>query len=488
MPVLLAIDDDRSVLVTIEHALRATDLTVWTANGAQAAREHLERGPDVVILDVMLPDESGLDLFSEIHRLDPKLPVIFVTADATSETAIAAMKAGALDYLLKPIDVERLREVVGRALEIRRLMRVPVDMPPQDSNDVRDELIGRSAVMQEVYKAIGRVAAQDVTVLIRGESGTGKELVARAIYQHSPRSGDRFLAVNCAALTETLLESELFGHEKGSFTGADRRRIGKFEQCSGGTIFLDEVGDMSPLVQSKVLRVLQEQRFERVGGTETVAVDVRVIAATNRDLEKMVAQGSFREDLYYRLNGFTISLPPLRERGDDLLLLVEHGLRLCRQQLKKEVIGVAPEALHRLVNYRWPGNVRELQSVLRQAVLQTTGSVVLPEFLPDFVRDERPPPDAPASARGGGVDWQAFLEQQMARGTNNLYAECRDKLDREIISAVLRATHGNQSRAAEILGITRGSLRTKIRALGITVDYQVSTPETPVVPIHDRAG
>ena len=240
--------------------------------------------------------------------------------------------------------------------------------------------------MQEVYKAIGRVAPQDVTVLILGESGTGKELVARAIYHYSKRAPGPFLAINCAAIPENLLESELFGHEKGAFTGADRKRIGKFEQASGGTLFLDEIGDMTPLTQTKILRVLQGQEFERVGGNEPIRADVRVVAATNRDLEKMVAEGTFRGDLYYRLNVYTIRLPPLRERGDDLPLLAEHFVRRFGRELGKDVRGVSPEAMELLRRYPWPGNVRELQSVVKQALLGTTGPVVLPEFLPAAVR------------------------------------------------------------------------------------------------------
>ncbi len=267
--------------------------------------------PDVVLLDVMLPDMSGIEACRRIHDIAPKVPVIFITAGGSSDTAIEAMSLGAFDYLLKPLDLDRVQQLVTQALEIRRLMHVPVQFQADgDRPTPGDLLIGRTPQMQEVYKAIGRVAPQDVATLIRGESGSGKELVARAIYHHSRRAAGPFLAVNCAALAESLLESELFGHEKGSFTGATMQRIGKFEQCNGGTLFLDEVGDMSPLVQSKVLRVLQEQRFERVGGTQTIQTDVRIIAATNRDLEKMVSRGEFREDLFYRLNGFTIQLPP----------------------------------------------------------------------------------------------------------------------------------------------------------------------------------
>ena len=328
--------------------------------------------------------------------------------------------------------------------------------------------------MQEVYKAIGRVASQDVTVLIRGESGTGKELVARAIYQHSNRAGGPFLAVNCAAIPESLLESELFGHEKGAFTGADQRRIGKFEQCNGGTLLLDEIGDMSPLLQSKLLRVLQEQQFERVGGNETIQTDVRIIAATNRDLEQMVADGTFRADLYYRLNGFTIDLPPLRQRTSDIPLLVDYFLARFNRQLAKDVQTVSRPALDLLMRYRWPGNVRELQSVLKKAMVQASGPVIIPEFLPEMVRlpcaagENSPNEDLPPG------DLEALVGERLEAGSVNLYAEALEVMEKYLLTRVLRAAEGNQSRAAMILGITRGSLRNKIHSLGISIGRKVN--------------
>jgi two-component system nitrogen regulation response regulator GlnG len=328
--------------------------------------------------------------------------------------------------------------------------------------------------MQEVYKAIGRVAAQDVTVLIAGESGTGKELVARAVYQHSRRADRPFLAINCAAIPEPLLESELFGHEKGAFTGAERRRIGKFEQCSGGTLFLDEVGDMAPLTQSKVLRLLQEQRFERLGGNETIHTDVRLLAATNHDLEVLVAEGRFRQDLYYRLSVFTIRLPPLRERGDDLPLLVQHYLRRFSRELGKDVQAVAPEALDRLRRWPWPGNVRELQSVLKQALLQAAGPVLLPEFL-DPALGQRPA----APADGEPPDLGHFIDERLRAGSEDLYEETLRRMERLLLTRVLQHTGGNQLQAARLLGITRGSLRTKIRDLGITIARSVDPGPAP---------
>ncbi len=491
MSTVLVIDDDRSVLFTIERAFRGTGLTVLSARTANEGLALLDKKPDVVLLDVLFPEGSGLDAVGEIQARDPKLPIIFITAGGTSDTTIEAMKLGAYDFLLKPLDLGKLRELVDRALEIRRLMQVRVEIPFNDTPGANgDHFIGRSPAMSEVFKAIGRVAPQNVTTLIIGESGTGKELVARAIYHHSTRSAERFLALNCAALPETLLESELFGHEKGSFTNANYRRIGKFEQCAKGTIFLDEVADMSPLLQSKILRVLQEQKFERVGGNETIETDVRVIAATNRDLTDMVAKGQFREDLYYRLNGFTIKLPPLRERGDDILLLLEHFVARFSREFQKEVDGIAPEAIELLVRYSWPGNVRELETVVRQALLNTTGSVILSEFLPDTVRSAGPaaaPGHASTPARGAPPsDLAPFVDECLANGSEGMHYATIERAERYLLTRVLQHTRGNQSQAARILGITRGSLRNKMRTLGILVDSTVKVDDGD--PTQVRSG
>jgi len=312
--------------------------------------------------------------------------------------------------------------------------------------------------------------------LIRGESGTGKELVARAVYQHGRRKNRPFLAVNCAALADTLLESELFGHEKGSFTDADRRRIGKFEQCNGGTIFLDEIGDMSPSVQGKVLRLLQKQAFERVGGTETIKTDVRIISATNRDLEKMVDKGECRLDLYHRLDNFEIWLPALRERGADLKLLVEHFLRRLTKKLDKDFTSISPAALECFKQYNWPGNDRELQSVLRKSILMSAGPVIVPDVLPEEVRNTQ---DNSIHSRGTPDselvgDLNDLVEQRIQSGSTELYAATLEMMERFLLTRVLRETGGNQSHAAEMLGITRGSLRHKIRALEIKIDRIVS--------------
>src|SRR6059058_6067600 len=370
---LLLIDDDPALIPgQVRQAFPAPAYRVEVAGTGAAGLERVGAGPpDVILLDLRLPDQSGLEVYQHIRRIDARIPVIFITLAKSADAAIEAMKQGAYDYLFKPLDLHQLRRVVGEALDVARRMREPaVVAETLPDPDVDGAIVGSCPAMREVYKAIGRVAAQNVPVLVTGESGTGKELVARAIYQHGPRAKAPFLALNCAAIPEPLLESELFGHEKGAFTGADRRRIGKFEQCHGGTLFLDEVGDMPPALQAKFLRVLQEQAFERVGGNETIQTDVRLLAATNRDLPALAADGRFRADLLYRLGVFTIHLPPLRERDDDLLMLVQYYLRRFNRELGREVREVTPEGLERLRGYRWPGNVRELQSVLKQALLK----------------------------------------------------------------------------------------------------------------------
>ncbi|HKB41877.1 MAG TPA: sigma-54 dependent transcriptional regulator [Gemmataceae bacterium] len=481
MPTVLIIDDEEFILYAFRQNFREPAYTLLTASTAAEGVEMVRQlRPDLVILDVHLPDASGLETFEQIRLADARIPVVLITGHGTTELAIEAIKRGAFDYLLKPLELPQLREIVGRACASSRLMYVPAvvpeDSPPPGPADV---LVGRCPAIQEVYKAVGRVAPQDVNVLILGESGTGKELVARAIYQHSHRADKPFLAINCAAIPEPLLESELFGHEKGAFTGADRKRIGKFEQCNGGTLFLDEVGDMTPLTQTKILRVLQHQPFERVGGNETMQTDVRVIAATNADLEKLVAAGRFRGDLYFRLNVFTIRLPPLRERGDDLTLLVDYFIKRFGRELNKPVHAVPAETLEALRHYHWPGNVRELQSVLKQALLQMSGSVLLPEFLPSSVLTPpapgspvADPPAAPAAVEPG-FDWDRFVADRIAAATESLYDEGRALMEREVITRVLRHCGGNQVQAARILGITRSTLRAKINVLKITIERAV---------------
>ena len=474
---VLLIDDDPVLIPEqVRQAFPSPRYRVVVAATGAGGLEHVRaESPDVILLDLRLPDQSGLDVYQQIRRIDARIPVIFVTMAKGADAAIEAMKQGAYDYLFKPLDLDQLRRVVGEALEVARRMRAPAVVVQTGSDpDVEGAIVGSCPAMREVYKAIGRVAAQNVPVLITGESGTGKELVARAIYQHGPRAKAPFLALNCAAIPEQLLESELFGHEKGAFTGADRRRIGKFEQCNGGTIFLDEIGDMPLSLQAKMLRLLQEQSFERVGGNETVQTDVRLIAATHHDLKADSAEEKFRPDLYYRLGVFTIYLPPLRERGDDLPLLVQHYLRRFSRELGRDVVEVAPDVLERLRGYGWPGNIRELQSVLKQALLRASGTVLLPAFLPDF--DGKPDEAGPA-ASAVSLGLEAFIGQRLSPEVTDLYAETHRQVDRHLLPRVLEYTGGNQYQAARLLGIARQTLRQKLRDLGLHVTHSIEADE-----------
>jgi len=436
VPILLVVDDEPSILHFFRRAFSDPEVELVTAPSAEEGLEKVRNAkPDLIVLDVDLAGQSGLDLFRQIQKVDPRTPVIFITGHGTTATAIEAMQLGAYEYLLKPLELDQLLDLTDRAFEISRLMKTPtvISEGPADA-DSSDALVGRCPAMQAVYKSIGRVASQDVTVLILGESGTGKELVARAIYQYSRRANAPFLAINCAAIPESLLESELFGHEKGAFTGADRKRIGKFEQCNGGTLFLDEIGDMSSLTQTKILRVLQGQEFERIGGNEPIKSDVRVITATNRDLEKMVGEGTFRGDLYYRLNVFTIRLPALRERGEDIPLLAEHFVKRFAKDLRKDVQTIAEESLELFKRYSWPGNVREFQSVIKQALLQATGPVLLPEFLPESIRRR---PETLQGTASSVMDLPAlseFVKQQLLADSTSLYADYQAVTDRHLLT------------------------------------------------------
>ena len=480
MHTLLLIDDEPVIQHAFRKAFHAPEFETHTARTAvEGLRLLTDIRPDVVILDVHLPDADNLRAFDQIKQSDARVPVILITGHGTTDLAIEAMKRGAFDYLLKPVRYEELKEAIKRACASSRMMTTPAVVgegpPVEDRSDV---LIGRSPGMQEAYKAIGRVAGTDTTVLILGESGTGKELVARAVYQYSKRKDKPFLAINCGAIPESLIESELFGHEKGAFTGADRKRVGKFEQCSGGTLFLDEIGEMPLLAQVKLLRVLQEQRFERVGGNETIQADVRVIAATNSDLEQMVAAGKFRSDLYFRLNGFTMRLPPLRERGEDIDQLTDYYLPRFAREFDRPVPALPPETRTMLRSYRWPGNIRELQSVLKQAFLQLSGSVLVPELF-TIHPSSKPsaPPTIPVLEEPPSLDWEGFINDRLAAGSTQLHADCTNLMERQLFTKVLQRTGGNQLRAAEILGITRGTLRNKLRLLGLTIERTIGSDD-----------
>lgn len=469
---LLVIDDEPNIRYSIGQVLGSENVAVL---GAATAEEGLhlaeEHSPDVILLDIRLGSSSGLQVFEQLRQIDPKSLVIFITGHGTTETAIEAMKIGAYDYLVKPLDAHHLQDVVDKAFRISRLMHVPALLKEGDRpQDQPDLLVGSGVAMRSVYKQIGRVAPQDVNVLILGESGTGKELVARAIYHHSHRNAAPFLAINCSAIPESLLESELFGHERGAFTGAEQRRIGKFEQCNHGTLFLDEVGDMAPATQAKMLRLLQESCFQRLGGSETISADVRVIAATNQNLESLIDQGRFRKDLYYRLRGVTIILPPLRDRQEDVSELAHYFLFRYNQQMGASAKSISPAALDLLQKYDWPGNVRELQSIILEALIASAGPTILPEFLSPDVRGSA------ASAGGQSTkdssEWQdvpAQIDAMISAGEIDVYRRALEHFDRLILRRALEQAEGHQARAAEILGLSRVTLRAKLRSLGMQI-------------------
>lgn len=468
---LLVIDDEPNIRYSIGQVLGDDRVTVLEAASAEEGlRLAGEHSPDVILLDIRLGQRSGLDVFHELRAIDPKSLVIFITGHGTTDTAIEAMKIGAYDYLVKPLDAHQLQEIVEQAFSISRMMHVPALLEEGDRpQDRPDLLVGSGPAMQTVCKQIGRVAPQNVNVLVLGESGTGKELVARALYHHSQRSQSPFLAINCSAIPESLLESELFGHERGAFTGAERRRIGKFEQCHHGTLFLDEVGDMTANTQAKILRLLQEGRFERVGGNETISVDVRVIAATNQNLERLIEEGRFRKDLYYRLRGVTIHLPPLRERREDISELAHYFLFRYNRQIGTAVQSISPAALELLQNYDWPGNVRELQSIIRESLIVSAGPTILPEFLPAEVRRGiNVLPDVGKDL----TDWEHLpheVEGWLAAGETDLYRRALERFDRMMVRSAMDRAGGNQARAAELLGLSRVTLRAKLRSLGLQI-------------------
>ena len=468
---ILVADDEDSLRWVLEKGLRGAGYDVTAVkDGAAAVRAVETTAFDLVFLDVRMPGMDGLAALARMREIRADACVVVMTAHGTMETAIQAMQRGAYDYLTKPFDLDEVLLLAERALEARRLTQ-EVARLRTGLQEVREfsALIGRHPRMQDVYKTIGRIAGTDVTVLLRGESGTGKELVARAIHHYSRRAGRPFVAVSCAAIPGTLLESEMFGHERGAFTDAKERRLGKFELAHGGTLYLDEIGDMPLELQTKLLRALQERTIERLGGHEPIRIDVRVLAATNRELEALMRDGRFREDLYYRLNVVTLNLPPLRERRRDIALLVEHFLAKYATELGE--CGVAPEALDRLVGHDWPGNVRELENVVQRAMVMATGGVILPEHLPIG-------PVSAAASVAVDASLEEIIERKLVecvRGLRehasaNLYDLMVGLVEKPLLRAVLRETGGNQVRAAQILGINRNTLRKKLTEHGIDPD------------------
>jgi DNA-binding NtrC family response regulator len=481
MSSVLIADDDRNICISFSKLLKGKGFDALTAkDGPEALAIVKEHFPDLVLLDVRMPGTSGLETFKLMKEFDPKIMVIIMTAYGTADIAIEAMKMGAYDYVTKPFDVEAMNKLIMEAMEVRELMKIRVSLPDEEPGPSEEKLVGSSKRMQQVYKMIGQVAGKDVTVLLRGESGTGKELVARAIYHHSNRSKNLFLPVNCAAIPEQLLESELFGYEKGAFTGADTRRIGKFEQCNGGTIFLDEIGDMEPGTQAKVLRVMERQEIQRLGGNNIIKVDVRIIAATNTDLEKAVRENKFREDLYYRLNVVTIHLPSLRERIEDIPELVNHFLRK-HNNLNPGMAAISPEAVQLLMQHKWPGNVRELENVLKKALVLGKGAVLLPQHLTQSMKSILPVSEIVA-ADDMETEMRLlvgrFMEQALPQHAGRLHSHLIEMLEKSLIIEALQRTKGNQAKAAEMLGITRPTLRERLARYSINYDVQIVSDES----------
>ena len=470
METIVVVDDDLSLCHFLTKPLSQKGYQVIAChNGKQALEIINEQGADLILLDNKLPDRMGLEILKDIKQTRPKMPVIIMTAFGTTDTAIEAMRLGAFDYVLKPFELEEISELVVKGLEANKLMKKAVAIPAlSEFMEDSDQIIGKSKAMQEVYKLIGQVAESDVTVLIRGESGTGKELVARAIYQHSHRKDAPFLAINCAAIPETLLESELFGHEKGAFTGASKKRIGKFEQCNQGTILLDEVGDMTLATQAKILRVLQEGEFERIGGNETIRADVRVLASTNRRLEELINQGKFREDLYYRLKIMSITLPPLKERKEDIQELTEYFFHLYNRQLGTQVRYIDPSIFNKLFSYSWSGNVRELANTIKRGLILAKGDVLTAE---DIIFDTEDSAISFANEEELEKNLNKMLDPLFSDilrfwGTG-LHSNLLEKVEKFLIQKSLAETSGNQVQAAKLLGISRNTLRHRIEKYGL---------------------
>lgn len=446
-PVILVVDDDPSVRESFRLVLEDAYEVVDVPDGARALEVVRASQIDLVLLDIRLPEMDGIEVLERIKAIDEGVEVILVTAVKTVRTAVAAMKLGAFDYLTKPFDEDELLSLVRRALQKRSLEREVTFLRGELArHHDREDIVGEHPEMQKLTRLISQVARTTTTVLITGESGTGKELIARAIHHRGPRRDKPFVPVNPAAIPESLVESELFGHEKGAFTGAHQRKLGRFELAQGGTLFLDEIGLLRPEVQAKLLRVLQEREIERVGGTHPIKIDVRIVAATNLDLKRAVASGAFREDLYYRLNVVPIVVPPLRERIEDLPLLVDHFIRRYNHEFNKRIEALTPDALAALGAYAWPGNVRELQNIVERTVVLVEGPLITAADLP---LDLTVSPTRPGGAPGPG------------KGRVDLN-EASDRFERLIVQRVLEESRGNISEAARVLGLHRNSLKVKL--------------------------
>jgi two-component system response regulator AtoC len=445
---ILVIDDDKSICESLSLYLSEEGFSVGVAYSAQEGSKKSQTEKwDVIILDILLSDADGLDVLSAIKERDPDTSVIMITAFHDMPTTVRAMKLGAVEYIHKPLEIDELQAAIDRVLKRKAAGgRKGQDTIPLSLNFREHDIVGRSKAMKEIFKTIGIVSQSKTTVLIEGESGTGKELIARAIHEHTDKTKP-FISINCSAIVETLLESELFGHERGAFTGATYRKLGKFELADSGTLFLDEIGDMPLNMQVKLLRVMQEREFERVGGKEKIETDVRIITATNKSLQELVVQGGFREDLYYRLNVIQIYVPPLRERREDIPLLVDYLIHKLNRELNKRISQIQSRALQSLVNRDWPGNIRQLENVLRRAVVHSHGEVLLEESLAESVGD--------------------ILKSDAELASSSI--KLLDEVEKEHILNALKFARGNRGKVCELLGISRPTLQRKIRKYGIEV-------------------
>ncbi len=471
-PKILIIEDDTSLAWSLKHVLQVEGYNVETALTADEGLTRAKENPfDVVVTDLQLPgfaalgDKAGLELISRVRAAKPQLPIILMTAHHTTETAIEATKSGAYDYLLKPFDPAELLDMIDKAVASSRLVSEPVELG--DTATPSDAIVGNSRAIQTVYKEIGRLTSKPVTVLIRGETGTGKELVARALYQHSERAQQPFIVVNCVAIPETLLESELFGHEQGAFTGATARRIGRFEQANKGTLFLDEIGDMTMSTQAKLLRVLQDKIIQRLGGKEMIHVDVRILTATHRDLETAMRENEFREDLYYRLNVAVIIVPPLRDRREDIPSLIRHFLQRYGAEFGSPNASMTPEAVQFLQQQPWPGNVRELENVVRKTLLLARGFTIGPEEVRAALAQTQLPRPAVDQTLANYI---ADLLGRAVRGElENVSDAVTEATERELYAQAIELAQGNQVRAAKWLGVSRPTMREKLIHYGLHV-------------------
>jgi len=455
MAKILVVDDEESIIWIFRKLVESLGHAFLSAaTGEKGIEIAKAEQPDLVFMDVKLPGIDGLSALEEVRRVAPRSKYVVITAHGTLDTAVRAMKLGAVEYLSKPVELDQARALIQGSIKGAGVSR---EVESLRKTENLKGIVGKSPLMQEVFKKVAAVAGSDATVLLMGESGTGKELLARAVHYNSPRSSGPFEAINCASIPETLLESELFGHEKGAFTGAIRQKPGKFEVAGGGTVFLDEIGEITLGAQVKLLRFLEDRKFERVGGTEQLSVDVRIVSATNQNLEERVREGRFREDLYFRLNVVRIDIPPLRDRREDVPLLVAYYLDLARGA------GVTTEALELLKNHSWPGNVRELRNAIERGVVLARGTPIRAEHLPDTVTSPRPMGESDLEARV-----RELVEKLVAQGAaGDLYRHVEARWEKALLRRVLEQTGSNQVKAAELLGINRMTLRKKMEQYGL---------------------